>query len=591
MNQSESSTATVVESPVPALPRGVDAPELLASVLSGVRAFYLKTRIYLAFTAWFYLVWMLGEHYDFLGAIDVFYIEYPFTLYLFYLFNQVLRPSRWRPMLAALPVFGIYAIHDIHYLFFNAVPTLAQFGQVPELFMVGDLWMRSLLIFLGLGILWFISRQVVFSLRTLRLTSPLLLFLGALFLAPAMVVKLYDSAHMRIDSWLEAFNSARNGRLTTAIYSEAKRRVALSHLESYAQDGGQRQRHDQVITYLKENVKKDRQVFVVLLESFLDPRLLKPYAKRSEYLDDNFRRLYDKGLSFSISPKFGGGTAQAEFEVLCGVPAMAEFDEVEFNLFSGAATPCLPQVLSEVGYDTIANDPYIPAFFNVKHAYPGLGFKEVYYAKQHTDQPTYLSLEPGHKYLFDGALFQQNRGFLEERQSAKPLFNYVLTLYGHMYYDVQRPHRWNLGSKDPDLEKIANISYYRSGPLAEYLQWLSQKYPKSIIVALADHLPFFGTGPESYKAMGYLDNVKDSIYYNRALVIKDGKPVKLPTFHHFSVPAMVYDYLTDGGYCKRFDCNLKYPVDKEKLREDYRYVLARASQDKDPDPQKPRQGL
>lgn len=579
MDHPEGNSA-IAEIPL-ASPIAVDAalPRLSRRDLLGLGlAFFRATWIYLAFSLWFLLVWWLGEYVGIKRHIYVFRIEYPLCLYLFFTFNQILRPSRWRPLLAALPVIGLYALHDIHFFVFGEVPALAQIRELPELFQVGDFWLRSGMILSALGILWFVARMIEYKRRSLILGLPLLGLAIAMVMAPGTVANSIQPGLYGLNPWLQSENTAHNGRLIIAIYNEARRQEAWAGLVGHVQDEHQQHYYENVLSYLKANVRRDRQVFVVMLESFLDPRLLKTLKGKDEYLDPKFLRHYDKAWGFSISPMFGGGTAQAEFEVLCGVPALAEFDKVEFNLFTSNPIPCLPRVLSELGYDTLTNVPYIPAFFNAKRAYPGMGFRESYFAREHTDKPTYLHLE-GHQYLFDGALYEQNRAFLEQRQSAKPLFNYVLTLYGHLYFDVQKPIKWKVDTKDdPFLEQIVNIGYYRSGPLADYLQWIGRHYPKSLVVAVADHLPVLGGWKERYNALNYLNNTKDSVFHNRILVVRDGKPVKLPTIHHFGVPYLVYDYLTDGGFCKNFECPIEYPYDKEQLRERYRYLMANAAQ-------------
>ena len=130
------------------------------------------------------------------------------------------------------------------------------------------------------------------------------------------------------------------------------------------------------------------------------------------------------------------------------------------------------------------------------------------------------------------------------------------------------------------LERIVNIGYYRTGPLAEYLAWIKDRYPKSLVIVVADHLPTLQRGPDSYKDLGYLNNIQDSIYHNRLLVIEDGKPKKLPTLHHYGIPYLVYDYLTKGGFCQNFSCPTRYPFDKDLLRDRYRYLLANAVLDR-----------
>jgi phosphoglycerol transferase MdoB-like AlkP superfamily enzyme len=546
--------------------------------VSAARRLYLTTRIYIAFTLWFVLSWLASDFYYYHpGHLDIFRVEYPLALYLFFALNQILRPSRWRPLLAGLPIFAIYLLHDGYYVFFDDIPTLAQLRELPELYTVGNFWMRAALVSMGLGLLWFLVRQVRYNCRSLVASLPILTLALGTVAAPAKVMAIIEDGVILMNPWLQADNAVVNGRLTTAIYNEAKRRLAVSELSSYEDNKGEQQYYNKVLGYLKEHAHRDRQVFIIVLESFLDPRLLKPLKGHEEYLDADFLHRYGKGLGYSISPVFGGGTAQAEFEVLCGVPAFSEFSKMEFNLFSGRPIPCLPQILGKLGYGTMANYPYIPTFFNARRAYPGIGFNKTYYAREYTDLPTYLHLEKPGQYLSDGAFFQQNRDFLEQHPADKPFLNYDLTLYGHMYYDVERPIKWRIGSKDPYLERIVNISYYRTAALDHYLQWIGTRYPKSLVIALADHLPLLGDGPLTYKSMHYLDDRKDNIHYNRVLVVKDGKPVKLPAMEHFSVPYLVYDYLTDGGFCKNFDCPTHSPYDTEKLRDRYHYLMANAA--------------
>lgn len=545
---------------------------------SGLGRLYRATRIYIAFTLWFTLAWLLADFYYYHpGYKDIFRVEYPFALYLFFALNQILRPSRWRPLLAALPVVVLHLVHDVHYVIFGEIPHLVQVKELPEVFTVGGLGLRAAMLGLGLGLIWLLVRQVQYNRRSLWVSLPFWALVLTMAVAPARVMGLIESGVYEINPWLDLDNAVINGRLTTAIYNEAKRRVAVGSLSDYAQNADQRRYYDQVLSYLQHHAQRDRQVFILVLESFLDPRLLKPLKKHEEYLDAEFLRHYGQSLGFSVSPVFAGGTAQAEFEILCGVPAFSEFSQMEFNLFHGHPIPCLPRMLNELGYDTLVNYPYLPAFFNARRAYPGLGFSETYYAREHTDLPSYLHLKRVGEYLFDGDFFQQNREFLEQRPGNRPLLNYNLTMYGHMYYDVLQPIKWKVDHQAAFLENIVNISYYRSVVLDQYLQWVSKQYPKSLVIAISDHLPLVGDGPKTYKEMEYLGNKEDNSHFNRVLVIKDGKPTRLPDMNHFSVPYLVYDYLTDGGFCKQFDCPTRYPYDKERLRERYRYLMASAA--------------
>jgi len=152
-------------------------------------------------------------------------------------------------------------------------------------------------------------------------------------------------------------------------------------------------------------------------------------------------------MGFSVSPVFGGKTSQAEFEVLCGVPAFQELAGVEFNSFTGVPAYCLPGTLQLAGYRAVATNSFKPPFFNAVSAYEGIGFGEMYFPRESVDDATtYLSTgdTTGEIYMFDGELFRQNLQFVEEALSDKdspPLFRDVLTMFGHLPYVLTQDKR------------------------------------------------------------------------------------------------------------------------------------------------------
>jgi hypothetical protein len=558
-------------------PMPADGLPRVPALVRGLRTALRSLWPYLLFTLLFVLYWLAGDLYLLTrGNVGIFRIEYPLALYVFFAANRILRPSRWRVPLALLAVFGPYGVHDIYWFIFNDAPELTALREVPELYTVLGWPVKALLLGLAAASVYVFVTQVRFAWGSLLVSLPGLIVVAVLLLAPAKVTAAIKWGSIWVNPYVKADNAALIGRFTSTLHNEAKRRIAMGRMGSYADAPAQRVYYDRLVEYLKGHVVGDRPVFIVVLESFLDARTLKPVRGRDEILAPEFLRRYGKALGYSISPTFGGGTARAEFELLCGVPSLREFDSVEFNLFAGRRVPCMPEVLARVGYDTIASYPYIPSFFNAQRAYPGLGFREVYFAQELSRSPSYLHVESKDKYLFDGELYRQNRAFLEGREGGQRFFSYLLTLYGHLPFEVQHPIRWKVDAKGTSLERIVNQTYYRTGPLAEQIQWIVKRYPRALVIAVADHLPVLRAEPEIYTRMGYLGKKTDAYYFNRILVIKDGKPTKLPTLYHFSIPDLVYDYLTDGAYCKDNPCATGYPYDKELLRARYRYLMGNA---------------
>jgi hypothetical protein len=76
----------------------------------------------------------------------------------------------------------------------------------------------------------------------------------------------------------------------------------------------------------------------------------------------------------------------------------------------------------------------------------------------------------------------------------------------------------------------------------------------------------------------YLDNMPESTFTNRIIIVQDGKPVKYRTIHHYDIPSLVYNYLSDGWYCRTHTCNLKREErGKEAYREDYMRLISHAA--------------
>jgi phosphoglycerol transferase MdoB-like AlkP superfamily enzyme len=293
----------------------------------------------------------------------------------------------------------------------------------------------------------------------------------------------------------------------------------------------------------------------------------------------------------SVSPVFGGATAQAEFEVLCGVPAFEKVSSVEFNAFTGAPAHCLPDLLSELGYRSVASNAYKPNFFNAQPAYQGMGFSEQQFpAEFYSAGPTYIHAgDPGAEdYMFDGDLFAQNLAFIRDhlrRNPEQPLFNYVLTIYGHTPHNLdpdKRPQLIQVQAEfqDEHLQRSVNQFYYRTQEIARYARELIALDPDSLIVLIADHVPPLQFGPNTYNALRYLGNRERSYFYNRIAVIENGRPVKFEPLRHYNLPELIADRLTDGRLCATSGCAYQSRDNppREAYLDRYLVLMAHASE-------------
>jgi hypothetical protein len=285
------------------------------------------------------------------------FIELGLVLYLYALFHAVLKPGRGRSVLAALPLLMIYLVHDLFYLVFGKVFRLINLSEFPELVQILPLGYSALLVAvlcLPLGL--FLLRMDYRRPRQLALwLVPLVLVSVAVKAAPKAFAHSFEQFAAEIVKYSDGKSVEQNGRLAMLAYREAQRSTALTELGPYRD----RERYEQEVAALTDELRPDgnrRNIHLIVLESFLDPRLFRDLRFSSPPAHPAFDKLFGNKLGLSRSPVFGGSTAQAEFEVLCGVPAFERFSSVEFNVFSGAAAHCR----REVGTSVIAASPATP---------------------------------------------------------------------------------------------------------------------------------------------------------------------------------------------------------------------------------------
>jgi len=522
------------------------------------------------------------------------YLELTLLFYLYCYFNTILRPSRWQALLAAVPLFLAYLGQDIYFLMYSNVFRFSELAEVPELLRVLTWpYVLLLLVFvvLPLGYFFWSVNYRRFVVLIAGALPPALLAAAPVYF-PEQYIATYRKVGEEIVYWSDADSAENNGRFMMLLYREAERHTARAKTEIFRNRGQYEEQTRQLAGWIGANGNK-RNVHLVVMESFLDPTLFKGATYTKDPFHPSFRKLFGNKLGFSLSPVVGGKTAQAEFEVLCGVPAFEEMTGVEFNSFTGSAAYCLPGKLQLAGYQTMASNAYNPSFFNTPNAYRGMGFAKMFFPREYVSgNDTYLSKgdTSGEKeYMYDGTIFSQNlefiTPFLQDRDGA-PLFNYVLTIYGHFPHllnEEKRPPVLKMISdfKDEQLERAANQIFYRSQAVADYVNRLLELDPKSLIILVSDHLPPGQHGRRSFQKLRYLSNSNESLHMNRIMIIEEGKVKKFATIHHYDIPALVFNSITNGAYCKVNTCGFaenKLLDDRMKRHDDYMRVMAHASE-------------
>jgi hypothetical protein len=498
-------------------------------------------------------------------------LEAPLVAALYLALRGGLRGGRWASVAAALPFFSGYVLFDVHYTMLGRVPRITDLRNLPELYEVLPFWpFGGLMVVAAIpSLLWVSSIDRRRGGYVVAAGLAAIMLVMAIEKAPRGVLAGFERIHRVVREYSDAESVQFNGRFVMLLYFEARRRATDLDVAEHRNRARYDERMSRVVESLRPHLRPAN-VHLIVLESFVDPSLLENVRFSAPPAHPEWRERYAPHLGLSRSPVFGGNTAQAEFEVLCGVPALRRLAGIEFNLFTGARAWCLPGILSELGFRASASNPFKPHFFNAWNAYQGAGFEDIHFPREFMPSGrSYLSVRgvrPREGLLFDGDLFEQNLGFLAgvgERE-PRPVLNYVLGIYGHHPHGIDsqlRPRRVRVVGTptDPMLDAVVDQFHHRTGALARYLDALRERDPQSIIVVISDHLPHLLGGRSAFQELGYLGGGAEAIYENRVLIYSRGRFLEPPRTHHHEIPRIILDELTDGWYCTTYECGHQEP--------------------------------
>ncbi len=280
---------------------------------------------------------------------------------------------------------------------------------------------------------------------------------------------------------------------------------------------------------------------------------------RSPLADDLKKYLrINNNFSQVLSPVYGGGTSQSEFELLTGVKALAKIKSIEFNVLGGNPSFSFINQLKENGYFTIATIASNSGYYNSRQAYKSLGFSNVTFMEESMD----YRVKKDDKHIFDGDAFDYNfnkiKNHLENKKDT-PLVSYMLGMYGHLPYERNKKLRPDIiiaQHKNKKVQRISNQFYYRTKALAKYINDIIKIDPTSIIYITSDHLP-----PLLNNSIKYKINKKINI----SLLLVGGKQRDVSGMHYYEIPWLLWDILCEKTNYRK--------VDKIKMERLYYHVL------------------
>ncbi|MGR8941407.1 MAG: LTA synthase family protein [Gammaproteobacteria bacterium] len=366
---------------------------------------------------------------------------------------------------------------------------------------------------------------------------------------PAMIVEPLDK-HFGNSVWDQRSNYLWHGATMYSL-QEGSRYFLLADVAPDMDEAQEAAQHLLAARPSAESAGKPftpRNVHLVLLESFWDPNGLKKARYKQNPLAPDFRKLWKSAEhSRAMAPVFGGYTANSEFEVLCGFPVVK--DNVKFERQLLNQVPCLPHILADKGYKTVASHPNVPVFWNRVNAYERMGFQ------------TYWSLsdfvqdDMNREFLADSSLYRQVVEKIKPTLDARqPILDYIVTYFGHWNYPLSesRPNKVSSPSSVEEVTTYANTIYYKSRELMAFISDMQKRDPDSIIVVFGDHLPFLGENFAGYVDSGVLASNRSEFtpdmfrfYVSTPMLILNGRQgaVKAGSLPLYQVPALILKLL------------------------------------------------
>jgi phosphoglycerol transferase MdoB-like AlkP superfamily enzyme len=253
---------------------------------------------------------------------------------------------------------------------------------------------------------------------------------------------------------------------------------------------------------------KQPNVIFIMNEAFWDPTLL-PDVKFSEDPVPTVHRLQQEATSgYLLTPQFGGGTSNVEYEVLTGQSmSFLPAGSIPYQQYISKPVPSLAGYFEEQGYKSMAIHSYEGWFWNRENVYKEMGF-ESFMSKDQFNDPQYKG-----DFISDDEV--ANSIIQQVDSTDKPMFIYTVTMQNHGPYDDNR-YGGNpiqaAGNLTPEAKSM--LETYTQGvndadaSLQKLIDHFNETGEPTVIVFYGDHLPMLGYDYDVYTQAGFIHTSK-----------------------------------------------------------------------------------
>ena len=176
-----------------------------------------------------------------------------------------------------------------------------------------------------------------------------------------------------------------------------------------------------------------------------------------------------------VSPAYGGGTVNAAFEMLTGLPSRGVLSGIIYQEYKTQLSPrawAWPRQLHQQGYRSVAMHNHARAFWQRHVVNPKLGF-DAFLGREDLNikDPAYFADD---HHLFDAA-WQQLLN-----HPGQPIFLHLTTVYTHGPYAPENDH----GERNYARRLTRTLQQ-----TAAFVRKITQRYPDALILLVGDHKP------------------------------------------------------------------------------------------------------
>ena len=369
------------------------------------------------------------------------------------------------------------------------------------------------MILLALVIAAAVTLAVVFR-KHLKPHFSLVLLISSLALTGALFGyiskdRLDDIGITTVDKWLD--DKIRMDRQGFYIYTYLNART-IADIIPHTPQGYSREYMQGLKTEfdgLKAQTEVSEQkpdVIMLMLESAFDVEAV-PGVTFNKEVETNIKKYRNAEM---ISPRYGGGTANIEFEALTGFSTyFMENSVVPYVTYWNSEDNYIPSLAWQFGangYDTVAIHPNDEGFYNRKNVYASMGFDDFVSIE---DMPEDIKRNR-RGYVYNSEMLNIMFNLIEADDA--PLFMFALNIENHNPYttkdnnaDVEAEGENISESEKTELSVYAQTLSSDDRMIGEIIDYMNKTDRPTILYVWGDHLPALGY----FASSGYINEIND----------------------------------------------------------------------------------